>query len=904
MDTTLTRRTFVKGIAASGAALAVAGHASLVPADEAYAAGDSTKTEMVHTVCRACLAQCTVIAHVRDGRVIKLEGDPEGGMSKGCICAKGLAGIQALYNPMRNKYPMVRVGERGENNFKRITWDEALDLIADKIMETREKYGAEAVFLGTGGGGNPHGSGPARFSHAFGTPNLFEPGSSMCYLPRQTATQLVRGPSYVFADLAFYRAMTDAFFPDEGETEAFIVWGGAPMWSQVGQAGQAVAGLLSRENPCKLVVIDPRFIPEASKADVWLPVRPGTDVALMMCWIKYIIDHELFDFEFCQKWTNLPFLVDLETQYCLRADEVIDGAPHSEYVVWDNNSNGPKAMPYPYDESFDAALFGEYEINGVKYKTGYQLLKEACDSFTIEKAAEICWLVPEDIEKAIRIYTDHKSALNHGVATDQNINASAAALSAMVLESIMGNIECPGAMSQRFGELCKNPGICADDTFGLGRLPTLVTEEMLLKRIGADEHKGLHKWDEAHIPSLLNAILTGKPYKPRVWLERSGNKLVHLANAAKWRQAIDEVDFIVHAYMYPTSFTIAGADIILPMREWLEMPRPVLLANKVFARREVTHLFETMDETVLWGKLARKCADRGHETCAMAFDAEAVAPNIPLTETTHDMVESYMDKCELSWDDLLEQSPWEYATFEEWHQYYVYKAPDPETGKPRGFKTPSKLIEAYSEASVLLGRTGRPFSLVRGDNGGTKLVDLPPASRDYHAVPYYLEPEENPLNDTEFPLSMTSGRIPMYHHGTLRNAPWCRELMPTAEIWINPEDAEKYGIEDKHWVLVESRRGKTYARSHVTKGIRPGAVYQERFWNPELIETDNEASWSEQNVNMLSKEDGEYDEMHGSNALRGYQVRVSMTDYVPAGWTEPKQFEPWLPTPSDRTEEV
>jgi len=96
------------------------------------------ETRLVKTACRACIANCGVIAHVRDGRVVKLEGNPEDPMSKGRLCAKGLAGIQALYNPNRIKYPMKRIGPRGSGQWERISWDEALDIIARKLMETRK----------------------------------------------------------------------------------------------------------------------------------------------------------------------------------------------------------------------------------------------------------------------------------------------------------------------------------------------------------------------------------------------------------------------------------------------------------------------------------------------------------------------------------------------------------------------------------------------------------------------------------------------------------------------------------------------------------------------------------------------------------------------------------------------
>ena len=148
---TITRRSFVKSAAALGAAcgLGVAVSDDLVHVDPAHAdtGGD---VKIVKTACRACIASCAVLAHVKNGRVIKIEGNPESPMSQGGLCAKGMAGIQALYHPNRNKYPMRRVGERGQNQWERITWDEAITEIAEKLIEIDEKYGSECVAVSTG----------------------------------------------------------------------------------------------------------------------------------------------------------------------------------------------------------------------------------------------------------------------------------------------------------------------------------------------------------------------------------------------------------------------------------------------------------------------------------------------------------------------------------------------------------------------------------------------------------------------------------------------------------------------------------------------------------------------------------------------------------------------------------
>lgn len=303
-ESLLSRRKFLQVAAAAGVTVAAASSMQkLVDADPAYAAADTTTVEVVETVCRACIAQCTVLAHVRDGRVVKLEGDPKGPMSKGSMCAKGLAGIQALYNPNRNKYPMIRVGERGQNNFRRASWDEATDYVADKLMEVYDKYGPESVVASTGGGGNPHISGPIRFINTFGSPttsSLAVPSA----ISRQTQARLVYGggpdDNLSIADSNVLSSTTPTPKPAPASS------GGWPSWSGPSMTGRAMAALRTRDEGLKTVVIDPRCTADASKADVWLPIRVGTDVALMMCWIKYIIDNGLYDEDFDKKWTNFP----------------------------------------------------------------------------------------------------------------------------------------------------------------------------------------------------------------------------------------------------------------------------------------------------------------------------------------------------------------------------------------------------------------------------------------------------------------------------------------------------------------------------------------------------------------------------------------------------------------------
>jgi len=843
---------------------------------------DDDSMKIVRTACKACISNCGVLAHVKNGHVVKLEGDPADPMSKGRMCAKGLAGIQALYHPNRNKYPLKRVGERGGGKWKRLTWDEALTDIAGKLVQTYKDHGAESLTCSTGGGGNPEFYSIGRFCNIFGTPNWFEPGCAQCYLPRN----LAYGMMYGGADTSIADGNSLEIYKAGSPIKCLVLWGTVPSYSCPPSGGAAVVELRSRG--VKTICVDPRLTPDAAKADVWLPVRPGTDVALMFSWIRYIMENELYDKDFVMKWTNLPYLVDLETNMLLRAEN--EEIEENAYMIWDCRANKAVQVDFPMGEEVEPALSGEYEINGKQYKTGYQLLWERVEEFTLEKAARICYVDKDDLEKAIRIYAENTpGGLALGVATDQNPNSVQAAMAAATLDILMGNVERPGSLMQRF----EHSGCLSETVVPVAE--HMLSDEQLKKRLGGVEYKGLLYWLAAHPTSILDAIMTGKPYKPRVWIDRSGNKMSVLAQPQKWEKAIHELEYIVHMHMIPTSFS-AYADIILPTKEWLETEMLVETCNMLLARQSAAHVWDTIDETLIWSMLAKKCAELGHEGCQKSFDPEIMGEELPYWDTMDELFDTWTENIGMTWKEFKEQAPMPFMSEEEWSTYYIYKEIDEETGKPAGFDTPSKKLEVYLESLIPLGRTGEPFSP----------CELPPASKDYDPLPYYIEPYESPLRDdeiaNEYPLVLTNGRIPFYHHSTLRNIPGLREMSPVPELWLHPQAAEKYGIETDDWVWVESPRGKTRAKAHVTEGINPGVAWMERFWTPETLQKDTHG-WKEMNVNLLTKADGPFNDIVGTYTLRGILVKVYKADGPPEGvWTKPEDFKSWLPVKAQNTD--
>lgn len=835
--------------------------------------------KIVKTACRACIANCGVLAHVKHGRVVKLEGNPQDPMSRGRMCAKGLSGIQALYNPNRNKYPLERVGERGSGKWRRITWDEALTKIGTHLMETKENYGAEAVFCSTGGGGNPEIWSIARFCNIFGTPNWFEPGCAQCYLPRVLGyTMMYGGVDPSIADSNALELYYDT------DIKCLVLWGTDPSYSCPSSGGRAVNEL--RAKGVKTIVVDPRFTPDAAKADIWLPIRPGSDVALELGWIRYILENELYDKEFVMRWTNLPYLVDAETKMTVRAKKSTNPDEPDTYMVWDKKTNSMQPLEYPWNDALNPELDGVYEVDGKVYKTGYRLLWERVAEWTLEKTAKVCWLEAAKIEEAILMFTKTQpSGLCIGVATDQTPNSVQAAMAACIIDCLVGNVERPGALLQRF----RTSGTLRMPNYPVPQATKMLPKEQLLKRLGGIEHKGLHIWWAGHPTSILDAVLTGKPYKPRMWIDRSGNKFGVVADAQKVERVINELDYIVHVYMYPTSFS-AYADILIPSAEWLETDMLVETCNMLVARQAATHLWECCDETLFWSRLAKKCAELGHENCKKAFDAKFMGDDLAYWDTMDEFFDQCTGKIGMTWKEVKEKAPFEYLSVDDWRSYYVYKQTDEKTGKPAGFATPSKKIEMYLDSMITLSRTGQPFAA----------YELPPASKDYDPLPYYLEPIEGPYNDPElskeYPLIMTNGRVPFYHHSTLRNIPALREIYPVPELWMHPSDAKKYGVALGDWVWIESLRGKIRAKAYVTEGMRPGAVCMERFWNPETLNTKTHG-WKEMNVNVLTKASAPFNDVVGTYTLRAFQVKVwKAKEGAPEGiWTKSEDFKTWLP---------
>ena len=987
------------------------------------------------TSCHGCITSCPVKVYVEDGVVKKIEGHPAGAENQGSVCVKGMSQIHTCYSPRRVLYPMRRTGARGAENmaFERVSWDEAIEEASDKWLDIFEKYGTYSMLSTTGGGGAyvPAPLLPTVSASCY-SPNAFEPGAAQCFLPRVCVTQLmgfkmsdsiadneVREPFKGFSKADREAGITN-------DCEVLVLWATQPSSSQTAKAGRAMAEL--RAKGCKTIVVDPMLTPDAAKATIHLPLRPGSDCALILSWYRYIFENKLYNEEFTKYWTNLPCLIDPDTLLPLLAADVIDGyepttpADTPVYVCIDEDTGEVAPLPYgmPEDVPVNPSVFGEAEVAGKTCKTAGQYYREEADFWTLERAAAFCWLDAKKIEEAILLYvspyqngSDGGAGIGHGVATDQMECSSQAPLGTAGLDSIMGYVQKPGCTLTLTGTGAGGPpgmmmgpevkldstnkwGKCASDgtqprptqaettDFGVGYVMGATEEDnlarfesfaspeqeafqtLVLDRLGVNNHRGLAHWYQSHIPAVRQALETGEPWRPRAWLDTSGNKFAMLGSAGAWyNAALENVEYVVHKYPNFTSFDAELTDMFFPTEEWLEMWNPgnsQLNINTPCG--SITHLGEAVDTGRPYSRFMEAFYEKANQHLGeIVFNGtgqtlEEMGVQFPLVQIRAGSDESNKQQRLQQGAAMLgiEVAEGEEVTEEQyreaWKNNPTYQIATPsdeywtyghylvlaDDGLPFGFPTVSRKVEVYCTALVRLGQTGFPYNWPKG-------FDEPVDERigTFHGTyaPICVVPKakETPKVDDEFadfvgeydedfPLALTSGRRVFFHHGTMRHAPFTRELYPVPFAYVNPATAAEYGIADGDWIEISSRRtqGSDYdpsklgtERSYagekeqntkvaepihtiadVTEMVAPKVVWMERYWNPECFDSRQETKtggWAECGVNVITNAiDANFNEVFGSYTNRAFAVNIKKSTRPDRIWVTPEEFEPFMPT--------
>ena len=248
----------------------------------------NTKREghsVMKTSCGGCLAQGGLLIHKENGKAVKIEGDPDHLINHGIICNRAKYYLERVYHPDRVRYPMRRTGKRGEDKWQRISLDEALGIIADKLTQAKEKHGPESLWVHSGYGKPPDWV-LERFLNAFNIPNYTNPGP-VCMVARMFGSMFTCGSPMPVPEFDYPPA-------------CIVMWGCGHGETRVNDA-QNIRDAV--EKGSSLIVIDPRGTEFAQKANIWIKVRPGSDLALVLGMLNVVITEGLFDKDFVENHT-------------------------------------------------------------------------------------------------------------------------------------------------------------------------------------------------------------------------------------------------------------------------------------------------------------------------------------------------------------------------------------------------------------------------------------------------------------------------------------------------------------------------------------------------------------------------------------------------------------------------
>ena len=607
-----------------------------------------SKTELIRTVCPAhCgIDACGILAHVESGRVVKVEPAEFPDPKYRRICLRGLSSLEITYHKDRLKHPLKRVGERGSGQFERISWDEALDTIAQKFKNIAAEYGWPAIGWVLGGPG----AGTTKFG---------------AYLRLASLTQSTRVSAWGYGDAGLpcgsrvifgsqfpYAQLFGDFLAGRAKTDVVVVWGANPGESQPLNLMRPIMD--AKASGARLVVVDPRFTVTASKADAFLGVRPGTDCALALGLMNIIIDRGFHDVKFLLRYSTGPYLVRTDTGNYLRAKDLgLD--QEQEYVVWDMQKD---KVALRYDEGIQPALKGTYTVNGMACKTAFQLLNELCQQYPPEKTAQITGVPSELISKmAERIGRARETTFITHMGFTRTYHGDISLRALATVATLTGNVMT---------------------TFNGGYLPAVLNWRPFLKAIPDKP-----SYSRMGILQLYDAIISGKPYPVKaVWFSFI-NFLNQCANSGKIeKEVFKHLDFIVDTELFMTP-TARYADIVLPVCSFLEfsdlIPHPYPYIQ--YQQKAMEPLYECRSDVDIATGLAQR----------LGFDEY-------FTQGEEGFVDLLLDSKDASMEGITREKLAAKGALP------VTKIPDMDQAFDIPFSTPSGKIEIYSEALVAEGQ--------------------------------------------------------------------------------------------------------------------------------------------------------------------------------------------------------
>ena len=732
--------------------------------------------KVVYTPCQGwgCHEYCVLETHVKDGKIahcqkITLPGSMGTPMQ---ICKKGIAARKLPYDKDRFLKPMKRVGERGEGKFEEISWDQALDEIGAKINETVEKYGPKSIVMNVFYCGIPG----SRMSTTDRMCNRFLNTFGMSKL------------EYTSVDYAsVHQDVADTGMPFTANRYLFqnaddymLIWGGNPVgFTRPARLTRMI--LDAQERGAKFVHVSNMFDNTSAKADQWVPVKTGTDASLALGMAHVLVRDGLVNEEFMHDETIAAFLINTDTGKLIRANEVNgEDAYANWYCIIDPETNEVVFTPSQGDQRHQGyyndvkpPLMAEGVVNGMPYKTAYQLLVEHLESYSPEAQEKVTGVPAAVCEQMAHEYAEAPSAV---IAFGNGLryqNGTQALRALKLLSYLTGKYGAP-----------KNGVVTTGiDSLILNTLDHNVV--YLDPRI--DPENARH----VDFPTLLHSFEDPSVQQYKVLLNAEGNPLLNWPNKKWWTETIlPNIDLFVTFEIRYTD-TCRWSDYILPEATMFE--RTELLADAdnsfVLCEKAIEPLGEARTPVDIWSDLAKRVGteqffDKTHDEWLQFAVEHNSTPLMCFPDVTDQNATGEETPVPLTWDMIKEKKKIHQAQPDNIAMDIYSVAP---------FVTPTGRIEFYSEDYSEIG-----LALAAQEN----CIVIDPEEKKKHPLHFYI------------------GRHKYFMQGQFSNSP---EMCELAEVnfgaALNTKTAMEYGLRDGDEIEVFNDRGVMRAKLMLMEDI-------------------------------------------------------------------------------------
>lgn len=786
----------------------------------------SATDEWIPTVCYMCYSHCGIKVRKANGLVVDIKGDEANPHSLGKVCAKAKAAIMGLYDPSRTKKPLKRTNpQKGigvDPKWQEISWEEALTFVADRLRKIRQEDPRKLVFAGLDFG---HSYYQAAFQSAFGTHNWVHAPGYFCGNVLHLVHYLMEGsffaePDYSLCNYCLLVGSEEGFMVNKNST----------------RMAQRMAD--ARARGMRVVVVNPVCTNGASKADEWVPIRPGTDGAFALAFLNLLLNElGAYDSSFIKRYTTGPYLVGGDGLF-LRMPKT--GKP----LAWDTATSSTR--PYDMVPPEDAAIEGEFSTEFGLGQPAFQLIKAHVKKYGPEEAAQITTIPAETIYRLAQEFAQaarigstiviegkelplRPAALQWTKGSVCHKHGSMVGLALQLINTVVGAVDVPG-------------GLLGNKTVGPYWRPQEGPDGILMpaasqihialpypgRKAKAPETVDLKEFfpvgSSTH-PMFEEGMARPEkyflPYRPEMMLHINSNIMMTTSNPKGMAEALSKIPFLVSCALYIDE-TVEWADIVLPDAHFLErlLPFPnyrtlgMVVGPGQWYWPMAQPVVEPANEARPWNQVLVDLAAR----------AGFISDFNMMLNLALNLKEPY--KLEL---DIKYQLP---EIADRWAQSWFGQERGLDWFKQHGVITfPKKVEETYPRPFF----TSRiPIYLEHFQKAGqdlkkvTRELGLDWDTSDYQPLPDWKPCPAYEMKEQDYDLYAVNYKTPIHTFSFTAQNPWLDELAqhhPYAyKILINSEVAKRKEIKEDDFIWVESNYGRVKGRAKPTEGIHPEVV--------------------------------------------------------------------------------